>query len=122
MFADSAPLLLLAGIAIGLMTGLVGTSGAFTIPLLILVFGSEHQLKAQGTAMLIAALPIWLLPSIPYLRTGAYDLRIALLLALGMVVGGYVGALWAQELPVYVLRRLFAVLLLAVAGRLMLPP
>src|SRR5579862_4683025 len=65
--------LLIAGLAVGIFVGLVGTGGAFIIPALVYLFKMD-QLKAQGTALLIAASPVWIFPFIPYYRAGHYDL------------------------------------------------
>ena len=46
--------------------------------------------------------------------------KLGLLLAAGVAVGGYLGGHWAQELPVGIVRKGFAVVLAAVAVRLFL--
>jgi uncharacterized membrane protein YfcA len=56
------PVVLLIGILAGVLVGLTGTSGAFLIPMMTLVF-RETQVRAQGTALLIGALPVYLGPS-----------------------------------------------------------
>ncbi len=110
-------LLLVVGSILGVFVGLVGTSGAVMIPTLIYVFGLT-QLRAQGTALFIALLPVWIGPLWPYLRAGHVDWRLGLLLGTGLAAGGYVGGLWAQTLPTIVLRRLFAAVLFALAVRM----
>ncbi len=110
---------LLVGAAVGVFVGLVGTSGAVMIPTLVLVFGL-NQLRAQGTALFVALLPVWIGPLLPYIRAGEVEWRIGLLLGLGLMVGGYFGGQWAQVLPMPVLRKLFAVVLLVVAVRMFL--
>lgn len=107
------------GLVVGVLVGLVGTSGAFIIPTLILVFG-EKQLRAQGTALFIALLPIWISPLLPYWRAGNVNWRLGLMLAIGLAAGGFFGARWAQTLPVPLLRRVFALVLMTVAVRMLL--
>jgi uncharacterized membrane protein YfcA len=46
---------------------------------------------------------------------GNADLKIGLLIALGLFLGGYFGGMWAQKVPDVVLRRIFAVVLTAIA-------
>lgn len=106
------------GMLVGVLVGLVGTSGAFIIPTLVLVFG-EKQLRAQGTALFIALLPIWISPLIPYWRAGNVNWRLGLMLAAGLVCGSFFGARWAQVLPVPLLRKIFALVLMAVAVRML---
>ena len=53
-----------------------------------------------------------------YYRKGNADLRVGLLLAAGFLVGGYFGAAGAQHIPEAWLRRIFAVTLVAIGGRM----
>lgn len=112
-------LVVATGLALGVFVGMVGTSGAVLIPALIFVFGLA-QIKAQGTALFIAAIPVWFGPMLPYARAGNIDVRLGLLLGVGLCVGGYFGAQLAQGMPVAVLRRGFAVVLILLATRMLL--
>ena len=87
------------------------------IPALVFVFGMT-QLKAQGTSLFIALMPIWIAPLIPYWRAGNVDWRLGLVMAAGLMAGGYLGGTWAQHLPVAMVRRIFAVVLAGVAIRM----
>jgi len=110
-------LILLGGCGIGVLVGMLGTSGAITIPVLVYVFGLT-QLRAQGTSLFIACMPIWIAPLIPYVRAGNVDWRFGFLIAAGIAVGGYFGGQLAQSMSTVVLRRSFAVALAAVALRM----
>ena len=111
--------IVLVGAAVGVFVGLVGTSGAVMIPTLVFLFGLS-QLKAQGTALFIALSPVWAGPLIPYARAHQVDWKMGLLLGVGVAVGGYFGAGWAQHVPQVVLRRMFAVVLVGLACRMFL--
>jgi uncharacterized membrane protein YfcA len=63
-------------------------------------------------------LPVGLFAFLEYYRKGNADLRVALLLAAGFLVGGYFGAVGAQHIPDLWLRRIFALLLMAVGGQM----
>jgi uncharacterized protein len=104
------------GAAIGILVGLTGTGGAFVIPALIYLLGFA-QLRAQGTALLISVFPIWIISFIPYYKAQNFDFKVALLMALGIVVGSYFGGTWAQHLPTVVLRRVLGVVLVALGAR-----
>src|SRR5882672_6869265 len=106
----------IVGAVVGVLVGLTGTGGAFVIPALIYLFRMD-QLRAQGTALLISSLPIWIIPFIPYFRSRNFDLRLAFLLAVGIGVGGYFGASWEQHLPMPVLRRLLGIVLIVIGAR-----
>jgi uncharacterized membrane protein YfcA len=112
-----AALTIVAGVVIGVLVGITGTSGAFLIPMLVYCFGMG-QLRAQGTALLIAASPVWIIPLVPYWRANHVDWKVGLQIAVGLGVGSYFGARGAQILPETVVRRIFAVVLFAVALRM----
>ena len=53
-----------------------------------------------------------------YYKTGHVNLKLAVLIAIGFAMGGWFGGLWAQHLSDVVLRRGFAILLVALAMKL----
>ena len=107
---------LLVGAVVGVLVGITGTGGAFVIPALIYLFRMD-QLRAQGTALLISSLPIWIIAFIPYARSHHFDLRLGLLIALGICIGSYFGASWAQQVPMPALRRVLGVVLMLIGVR-----
>ena len=119
MIATTPWAIVLVGVVVGLFVGMIGTSGAIMIPVLILVFGLT-QLRAQGTALFIAMLPLWIFPVIPYARAGNVNWKLGLTLAVGLAVGSYFGAKFAQQLPVGLIRKTFAIVLAGVSIRIFL--
>src|SRR5215472_12823445 len=107
---------LVVGAFVGVLVGITGTGGAFVIPALMYLFRMD-QLRAQGTALMISSLPIWIIAFIPYARAQHFDLKLGLLIALGICVGSYFGASWAQHLPLPVLRKGLGVVLVLVGVR-----
>ena len=108
------------GVAVGVISGLIGIGGgAFLIPALVYLYGMT-QIKAQGTSIATLLLPIGIFAFWSYYKAGNVDLRLALLIAVGFAFGGWVGGLWAQHLSELVLRRLFAGLLIALAAKMLL--
>jgi uncharacterized membrane protein YfcA len=108
---------LVSGLLIGILSGLTGTGGAFLIPVLVYIFGMT-QLRAQGTALLVAAIPIWIAPLVPYWRNQQVDVKLGLVIAAALLVGGYLGAAYAQRMPQEVLRKGFAIVLALVAVKM----
>lgn len=109
-------LALVVGVVVGAVSGVVGIGGGILfVPALIWFFGMG-QLKAQGTSLGALLAPVGILAFLEYYRKGNADLRLALLLAAGFVVGGYFGAVGAQHIPDLWLRRVFALTLIAVGG------
>ena len=115
----AAWLVVVTGALVGVLVGLSGTSGAFIIPMLVYVFGLT-QLRAQGTSLFIALIPIWIAPLWSYARSGNVNWKMGALLAVGLAFGSFFGGRLAQQLPQVVLRRGFALVLLLVAARMFL--
>lgn len=87
----------------------------------LLVYGlhmSQH--KAQGTSLAALLLPSAIFACYEYYKAGNVDVKVGLLLALGIGIGAYFGAVWAQHLPEATLKRGFGVLLLVVGTKLIL--
>jgi uncharacterized membrane protein YfcA len=111
-------IILLIGLVVGAFSGVVGIGGGILfVPALIALLGMD-QLKAQGTSLGALLAPVGVFAFYEYYRKGNADLRVALLLAAGFLVGGYFGAVGAQHIPEVWLRRIFAVTLIAVGGRM----
>ena len=110
---------LVVGAVIGVLVGITGTGGAFVIPALMYLFRMD-QLRAQGTALMISSVPIWIIAFLPYARTHQFDLKLGVLIALGICVGSYFGADWAQHLPLPVLRRVLGSVLLLIGARFLI--
>jgi uncharacterized membrane protein YfcA len=103
------------GVAVGILSGLVGIAGgAILVPILFYGF-KMNQHMAQGTTLAVLLPPTGLLAFLKYYKAGNADLKIGLLIALGLFLGGYFGGMWAQRVPELVLRRIFAVVLAAAA-------
>jgi uncharacterized membrane protein YfcA len=110
--------MLLVGLLVGMVSGVVGIGGGILfVPALMWLAGmSQH--RAQGTSLGALLLPVGLLAFWEYYRNGQADLRIAMLLAVGFFIGGYFGAVGAVHIPDLWLRRIFALTLVAVGGRI----
>ncbi|MGA2278330.1 MAG: sulfite exporter TauE/SafE family protein [Terracidiphilus sp.] len=111
-------ILLLVGLVVGMVSGVVGIGGGILfVPALVWLLGMDQH-KAQGTSIGALLLPVGIFAFLEYYRKGNADIRVALLLAAGFLVGGYFGATGAQHIPELWLRRIFALTLIAVGGRM----
>src|SRR5580765_2487151 len=113
-------LYIVLGLMVGVLSGIVGIGGGIMIvPGLVYLFHmSQHT--AQGTSIAALLAPVGALAFWEYYKAGNVDIKVALLLALGFLVGGYFGGLWAQHLPELALRRVFGTLLVIIGIRLLL--
>ena len=115
MGISSIIVLLLIGLAAGMLSGMVGIGGGIVIvPCLVLFLGlSQHT--AQGTTLAMLSLPVSAIAAYSYYQKGMVDWKTALLLCLGFIVGGYFGSRLAVQLPALTLKRIFAIMMILVA-------
>jgi uncharacterized protein len=108
------------GLVAGVLSGLFGIGGGvIVVPALLLLVGLTQR-EAIGTSLAALLLPVGFLGVLTYFRVGAVKLPVAALLALGLLVGAYLGSRLALNLPEVALRRGLAVLLVLVAVQLIL--
>jgi uncharacterized membrane protein YfcA len=106
------------GLTAGLLAGLLGIGGGVVmVPAMVLIMGMEQHI-AQGTSLLVI-IPAAAFGSFTHHRHGRLALRDAAALAVGGVLGAGLGSITALSLDEQLLRRLFAVLILIVAVRLL---
>jgi uncharacterized membrane protein YfcA len=104
------------GLAAGVLAGMFGVGGGILFVPTLVALGLG-QLEAQGTSLL-AILPTVLVGAWNQRRYGNLRVRTAVVVGLSSVVGVEVGARLVTTLPETTLRRLFGVLLFAVAAQL----
>lgn len=108
-------LLVVIGLAAGVLAGLFGIGGGIIIvPALVYVARLPMQ-TAIGTSLGALLLPVGALGAWSYYRGGHLSWRASLWVALGLFFGAWVGAQLAQAVDDTFLRRLFAVVLAGVA-------
>lgn len=113
-------LLLAVGLVAGIVSGLVGIGGGvIIIPALVFLVGLSQR-QAQGTTLALLVPPIGLLAVWTYYQKGDVDIRIAVIVAAGFVVGGLIGAKVAVGLSNAVLAKMFGVLLLGLGLQMIL--
>jgi uncharacterized membrane protein YfcA len=110
----------LIGLGSGILSGIFGIGGGLLIvPSLIVLMGMTIK-QAAGTSLAALLLPVGILGAIEYWRAGHIDVRVAVILAVGLLIGAYIGARLALVLPSDLVQRAFGILLVAVGVRLAL--
>lgn len=113
-------LLLAIGVITGVMAGMLGIGGAIVmVPALVFVMGFSQQM-AQGTSLAVMLPPIGIIAAYNYWKAGQVNIKFALILAVAFLVGSYFGSKLALSLPQPVLKKIFGILLLLVAARMLL--
>ena len=108
------------GVVVGIFSGLVGVGGGvLLVPILVYAF-KMTQKTAQGTSLAMLLPPTGILAFMGYYKAGQADLKLGMLIAVGVVIGGYFGGQWAQYLSSPVLRKIFALFMAALAVKMFL--
>ncbi|MBQ8684934.1 MAG: sulfite exporter TauE/SafE family protein [Clostridia bacterium] len=102
---------LVCGVAVGAANGLFGGGGGMLAVPLLQKTGYEEK-AAHATAILVI-LPVSLFSFLLYFIRGFYDFSVLIPTALGVTVGGILGARLLQVLPEKIVRLIFAALQLA---------
>ena len=112
----TAILIILAiGLAAGFMSSMVGIGGGIIIvPALVLLLGFNQKL-AQGTSLAMLAMPVAFVGAYNYYKEGFADWKVAAILALTVMVGGFLGSKLALSLEMVVIKKIFAVMMIVLA-------
>ncbi len=111
-------ILIIIGLLSGMLAGVLGVGGAIiVIPALVFVLGlSQHE--AQGTSLAFMIPPIGLLAAWNYWKEGYVNWKFALILSLTFFVGAYFGSKLSLNFSEKTLQRIFGVLLLIAATKM----
>ena len=110
--------LVLAGFGVGIAAAFTGLGGGFLLVPLLLLLGYTAQ-KAVGTSFL-AILILSVSALIAHNKLANVDYRVGILLGLGGMVGAQVGARLVENVSTADFRRIFALVLVGLAGYLFL--
>lgn len=111
--------LLIIGLVAGVAGGMFGIGGgAIMVPAMVLLMNMDQKF-ATGTSIAAQILPIGLLGAIEYHRNGNMSIRNAILIALGLLIGNYFGALFANQPYVSsaLMKKLYGIFLFAIGAR-----
>nr|WP_041252279.1 sulfite exporter TauE/SafE family protein [Flavobacterium indicum] len=120
MTAQTIISLIIIGILAGVLSGLVGVGGGvIMVPLMVLFFGmTQHQ--AQGTSLAVLAVPVTAVAVYNYYQEGHINVKFALIIAVFFVLGSIIGSKFAISLDQKTLKKIFAIILIVIAGKMLL--
>lgn len=119
MTAELVIIILLIGLAAGMLSGLVGVGGGLiVIPALVFFLGfNQHQ--AQGTSLGLLLLPVGILAVINYYNKGHVDVKVVAIMSIAFIAGGWIGSKLALRLSEDMVKKVFAVFLFYSAFKLL---
>jgi len=111
--------LLVIGLAAGVAGGMFGIGGgAIMVPAMVLLLGMDQKF-ATGTSVGAQILPIGILAALVYHKNGNLNIKYAVLIAIGLVIGNLFGALFANQpyISSALMKKLYGIFLLAIGAR-----
>jgi uncharacterized membrane protein YfcA len=111
--------LLIIGLVAGVAGGMFGIGGgAIMVPAMVLILSLDQKF-ATGTSVAAQILPIGILAAIVYYRNGNLNIKYALIIAVGLIIGNLFGALFANQpfISSETMKKLYGIFLLLLGLR-----
>jgi hypothetical protein len=111
--------LLLIGLVAGVAGGMFGIGGgAIMVPAMVLLIGLDQKF-ATGTSIAAQILPIGILAAMIYYRNGNLNIKYAVIIAIGLIIGNLFGALFANQpfISSEMIKKLYGIFLLLIGLR-----
>ncbi|MEN9742433.1 MAG: hypothetical protein RLZZ65_238 [Bacteroidota bacterium] len=120
MSVQTILILVIIGLAAGMLSGMVGIGGGVVIvPALVFLMGlSQHQ--AQGTSLFILSMPVLLLAVWNYWRSGNVNWRFGLVIASSFIIGAFLGSKLTLKLPAHWVKLFFGLFMAYVSIQLIM--
>ncbi len=119
MTTQTVLLLILVGLAAGVLSGMIGIGGGIIIvPALVYVLGFT-QLQAQGTSLGLLLLPVGILAVLNYYKAGNIDVKVVGIMCVAFVLGGWLGSKFSLSMPQETVKKIFAIVMVLVAGKML---
>ena len=112
-------LLVTVGLAAGVLSGMVGVGGGIIIVPCLVFFLGFSQKAAQGNSLALLLLPLGILGVINYQKGGYIDYKVVIAMAIGFILGNFFGSKWALTINDEKLKKVFAVILLLAAIKIL---
>jgi uncharacterized membrane protein YfcA len=97
------------GLVAGLSAGFFGVGGGILIVPALTFLAGFTQERAIGTSLAVLLPPVGLMAVIEYYRHGNVDLKAGALVAVGLILGAWLGAFEAHKLPEVWLKMSFGI-------------
>lgn len=117
----TAPLYLLVviGLSAGVLSGIFGIGGGVVIVPALIYLAGFRQHVATGTSLAVLLPPVGIAAVAEYDRHGNVDLRAAMVIAITLAAGGWIGAIVANRMAGPYLRLAFGIFVVSLGVYLM---
>jgi len=113
-------ILIFIGLLAGILSGLVGVGGGIIMVPLFVLFLGLTQHNAQGLSLAVMLPPVTFLAVYNYHKAGggSIDWKVALIVSTLFIIGGFIGSKLALQIDQRMLKKIFGVMMLVVAIKL----
>jgi uncharacterized membrane protein YfcA len=111
-------ILILIGVIAGMFSGMFGIGGGLIMVPAMVFFLAMSQHSAQGTSLGVLVVPVAAVAAYNYYKAGELNIKYAIIIALSFVIGGYFGSKVSLGLSEVMLKRIFGILMMAMAIKL----
>ena len=124
MTAQFIILVIIIGLAAGMLSGLVGVGGGIIMVPALVYFLNYTQHQAQGTSLGVLTLPVVIIASFYYYQQcqkmgTPIDMKVIAILAIGFIVGGFFGSKIAISIDTVLLKKIFGALLFFISIKML---
>lgn len=119
MTLQTVLVLVMVGLAAGLLSGMIGIGGGIiVVPALVYILGFS-QYEAQGTSLGLLLPPVGILAVMNYYKQGFIDFKVVGIMCIAFIAGGWLGSKFSLSLSQDTLKKIFALVLLLIAGKML---
>jgi uncharacterized protein len=109
-------ILILIGLAAGVLSGLVGVGGGIILVPALVYFLGYNQHQAQGTSLGVLTIPVTILAFLTYYKDcleshTPIEFKVIFIIAGGFLIGGVLGSFIAVRIDQQMLKKIFALIL-----------
>lgn len=101
------------GASSGVLSGIFGIGGGIVLVPALVYFAGFSQKLAVGTSLAVLLPPVGIAAALEYYRHGNVDFRVALIVAVSLITGSWLGAKMANGLDEQSLKIAFGLFLIA---------
>jgi uncharacterized membrane protein YfcA len=102
-----------------MLSGMVGIGGGIVIVPALVYFLAFGQKDAQGTTLGLLLFPVGILGVIQYYREGHVDFKVVAIVAVGFILGSFLGSKISLSLSEERVKKFFAIVIMLVAIKML---
>lgn len=119
MSVQTIIILVLIGLAAGMLSGMIGIGGGVVMVPALVYFLAFGQKDAQGTSLGLFLFPVGLLGVLQYYKQGHVDFKVVAVIAVGFILGSFLGSKISLSMSEEKVKRFFAIVIMLVAIKML---